>query len=169
MSTLNLLTPPASPDLLTPPSSPEELAPAAPPPPPPVGPQPDLELIDVSHAGYRDIEFRGRKTKEDIKIKVKDIVSCFNLNVDVSAVDQYLVRYSLHDLCKQDLYSLTGTDDSPTVFSEYAQPQELYIKYEGLDILAHNVPKLAPFRDWLESVIVDLHCHEKIDYDALGW
>jgi hypothetical protein len=128
-------------------------------------------LIDVSHARYKDIEVRGRKTKEGIKIKVNDLISCFKLNVVyMSAVNRYLVTYSLQDLCKQDFYSLTGTDNGPTLFSEYAQSQELYIKYKGLDILAHNVPELAPFRDWLESVMdVDLHCHEEIDYDTLGW
>ncbi len=191
------LTPPASPEVLAPPTPPPPppppphsppyppppttpdlldllLTPPPPPPPSPVAPQfpDDLELIDVSHDRY-NIMFRGKKTKEDIKIKVNDLISCFKLNVVyMSTVNQYLVTYSLQDLCKQDFYSLTGTDNSPTLFSEYAQSQELelYIKYKGLDILAHNVPELAPFRDWLESEMdVDLYCHEKIDYDTLGW
>jgi len=164
MLSLNLLTPPTPP---TPPTTPDDERPA------PQFPC-DLELITFEacgpHSRYKDIEFRGRKTKDGIRVKVSDLIIRFKLNVAyMRTVAQYLVAYSLQDLYKQDFYSLSGGND-PTLFSEYAQSHELYIKYKGLDILAHNVPKLAPFRDWLESVMdVDLHCYEEIDYDMLGW
>ena len=61
MSTLNLLTPP---------NTPEECA-------APLFPI-DLEL--VTFGSYQDIEFRGRKTKEDIKVKVTDLIAKFKLN-----------------------------------------------------------------------------------------
>ena len=120
MSSLNLLTPPTTPDDECP-------APQFP---------CNLELIIfVTDDRYKDIEFRGKKTKDGIRIKVKDIISYFKLTfADIKTVTQHLVAY------------------------------------EGLDILVHNVPKLALFRDWLESVMdVDLHCYEEIDYDGLGW
>lgn len=134
----------------------------------------DLELItfDVCPNRYGVIEFRGRKTREGIRIKVNDLITRFKLNVVyMRTVAQHLVTYSLQDLYKQDFYSLSGaSSNDPTLFSEYAQSYELYIKYKGIDILAHNIPKLAPFRDWLESVMdIDLHCYEDIDYDSLGW
>ena len=153
MSSLNLLTPPTTPDDECP-------APQFP---------CNLELIIfVTDDRYKDIEFRGKKTKDGIRIKVKDIISYFKLTfADIKTVTQHLVAYSLQDIYKQDFYSLTGESNN---FSEYTQLYELYIKYEGLDILVHNVPKLALFRDWLESVMdVDLHCYEEIDYDGLGW
>jgi len=162
MSSLNLLTPPTTPDDECP-------APQFP---------SDLELIIFDVCGpndcYKDIEFRGRKTKEGIRVKVNNLIAHFKLNVVyMKTVAQYLVTYSLQDLYKQDFYSLSGVGSNvPNLFSDYTQSYELYIKYKGLDILAHNVPKLAPFRDWLKSVIdvdVDLYCHEKINYDSLGW
>ena len=160
MSSLNLLTPPTTPDDECPaPQFPCEL---------------ELITFDVygPHDRYRDIEFRGRKTKDGIRVKVSDLITRFKLNIAyMRTVAQYLVAYSLQDLYKQDFYSLSGaSSNDPTLFSEYAKSHELYIKYKGLNILAHNVPKLAPFRNWLESVMdVDLHCYEEIDYDTLGW
>lgn len=154
--------------LLTPPTTPDDECPA------PQFPC-DLELITFDacpHDRYRDIEFRGKKTKEGIRVKVSDLISCFKLKTDyMRTVTQYLVTYSLQDLYKQDFYSLSGaSSNDPILFSEYAQSHELYIKYKGLVILAHNVSKLTPFRDWLESVLdVDLQCYEEIDYDSLGW
>lgn len=159
MTSLNLLTPPTTPDEYPAPQFPCDL---------------ELIIFDACgpHTRYKDIEFRGRKTKDGIRVKVRDLITCFKLNVVyIKTVAQYLVAYSLQDLYKQDFYSLSGAGgNDPTLFSEYAQSHELYIKYKGLDILALNVPKLAPFRDWLESVMdVDLHCYEEIDYDRLGW
>jgi len=160
MSFLNLLTPPTTPDDECP-------APQFP---------CDLELITFDMCGvnnsYGAIEFRGKKTKEGLRVKVSDLITCFKLSVAyMRTVAQYLVAYSLQDLYKQDFYSISGANSSDsTLFSEYAQSHELYIKYKGIDILAHNVPKLTPFRDWLESVMdVDLNCYEDIDYDSLGW
>lgn len=157
MSSLDLLTPPTTPD--------DECA-------IPQFPS-DLELITFIDSVYGPhIDFRGKRTKEGIRIKVNDIISHFKLDVDyLRTVSQYIVAYSLQDLYKQDFYSISGASSSDsTLFSEYAQSYELYIKYKGIDVLAHNVPKLAPFRDWLESVMDEyLHCYEKIDYDSLGW
>jgi hypothetical protein len=118
------------------------------------------------------IEFRGKKTRDGLVVKVSDLLTCFKLNVAyMRTVAQYLVVYSLQDLYKQDFYSLSGANkNDSTLFSEYAQSHELYIKYKAIDILAHNVPKMAAFRDWLESVMdIDLHCYEDINYDSLGW
>jgi hypothetical protein len=152
-STLNVLTPPTTPD--------ECEAPC------------DLELVTFGGV-YQDIECRGRKTKEGIRVKVNDLIDTFKLNVSyMKTVARYLSVYSLRDLYRQDFYSITGVDTNsgdPTLFSEYAQSHELYITYKGIDILARNVPKMAPFREWLDSVMeVDLHCYEEIDYDRLGW
>jgi len=154
MSTLNLLTPP---------NTPEECA-------APLFPI-DLEL--VTFGSYQDIEFRGRKTKEDIKVKVTDLIAKFKLNTAyIRTVNQYLVVHSLRDIYRYDFNHIVGQElygPDFDLFSDYAQTHELYIRYKGLDILAHNVPKLAPFRDWLESMMdVDLHCYEDIDYDLLG-
>lgn len=158
MTSLNLLTPPTTPDEYPAPQFPCNL---------------ELITFDVcgSNNRYEAIEFRGRKTKDGVRIKVNDLISFFKLNVEyMMTVVQYIVEYSLQDLYKQDFYSLLGVSSDATLFSEYAQSHELYIKYKGLDILAHNVPKLVPFRDWLESVMdEDLHCYEEIDYDSLGW
>jgi hypothetical protein len=136
----------------------------------------DFELIVFDICGpdncYGGIELRGKMTKENIRIKVDDLISHFKLNIAyMRTVAQYLVVYSVQELYRQDLYSILGvSNNDPTFCLEYAQSHELYIKYKGLDILAHNVPKLAPFRDWLESMMdVDLHCHEEINYDTIGW
>ena len=149
-STLNVLTPPTTPDECEAPQFPC-----------------DLEL--VTFGVYQDIEFRGRKTKEGIRVKVSDLIARFKLNVVyMRTVARHLHAYSLRDLYRQDFYSLTGAGTNsgdPTLFSEYDQSHELYITYKGIDILAHNVPKLAPFREWLDSVMeVDLHCYEEIDW-----
>ena len=156
MSSLNLLTPPTTPNDECPaPHFPSTL---------------ELITFDICPNDYRVIEFRGKKTREGIRIKVSNLISCFKFNKDyMRTVNNYLVVYSLQDLYTQDFYSLSGASD-PTLFSEYAQSHELYIKYKGIEILAHNLYKLAPFRDWLQSVIdVDLNCNEVIDYENLGW
>ena len=156
MTSLNLLTPPTTPDDECP-------APQLP---------CDLELITFGdNNSYGAGEFRGKKTREGLRVKVIDLITCFKLDAAyMRTVAQYLVLYSLQDIYRQDFYSISGANSDSTLFSEYAQSHELYIKYKGIDILAHNVPKLTPFRDWLESVMdVDLNCYEDIDYDSLGW
>ena len=134
----------------------------------------DLELItfDGPNNRYWAIEFRGKKTREGLRVKLTDLISQFNLNIAyMKTVAPYLVAYSLQDLYKQDFYTISGEkNNDSSLFSEYTQQQQLFIKYKGVDILAHNVPNLAPFRNWLENVMdVNLNCYEKIDYDSLGW
>jgi hypothetical protein len=149
MSSLNLLTPPTTPE--------DECA----------SPQfPSLVVFD----SYESISFRGGKNKESILVKVNDLLTYFKLNVDyMRTVSQYIVAYSLQDLYAQDFYNITGAGGNRDVFSEYTKSYELYIKYKGIDILAHNISKLTPFRDWLNSMMDDLECYEEIDYDSLGW
>lgn len=149
--------------LLTPPTTPDESE----------APQFPCDLKLVTFGVYQDIVFRGKKTREGIKVKVNDLIAKFQLNKDyMKTVTSYLHVYSLQDIYMQDFYNLTGAGvhDDRNLFSEYAQSHELYISYKGIDILGHNVPNLAPFRDWLDSVMEeDLYCYEEIDYDGLGW
>lgn len=147
---------------LTPPTTPDDESP---------GSQFPCDLQLVTFDVYENIEFRGSKSKEGIRVKVSDLVSHFELNVAyMGTVAQYLVPYSLQELYKQDFYIITGGKNTESLFSEYGQTHELYIKYKGIDILAYNIPRLTPFRDWLESVVdLDLFCYEKINYDHLGW
>jgi len=122
-----------------------------------------LELVTFDDV-YQDIEFRGRKTKDGIKVKVADLRDRFKLSVAyMRTVGMHMSAYSLRDLYIQDYNSITGGRNScdPSLFSEYAKTHELFISYKGIDILAHNVPRLVSFRDWLDSKIVDLHCYEK--------
>lgn len=155
MSSLNLLTPPTTPDECSAPQFPY-----------------DIELItfDGPQDRYGAIELRGKKTREGIRVKVSDVIAFFKLNIAyMETVGPFLVMYSLQDLYTQDFYSISGASNAHT-FSKYAKSYELYIKYKGIEILAYNVPELTPFRDWLESVMVDdLQCYEEIDYDSLGW
>lgn len=156
-SSTNLLTPPTTPDY--------ECGK------PNFGQSPPLELLSFDQ--YQHIVFRGEKTEEGIRVKVNDLISHFKLNVAyMRTVTPYLVVYSLRDLYRRDFSSIVGSSehDDSTLFSEYAQSNELYITYKGIEILAFNVPKLMPFREWLESVLdSNLHCYEEIDYDQLGW
>ncbi len=152
---MNILTPPT-----TPPTTPDGCD----------GQSPLLDLITFGR--YSEIEFRGVKTEEGIKIKVVDLLTYFKLNIAyMRTVVPYLVSYSLSDLYRHDFYNITGVCDShrdPTLFSDYADSHELYIMYKGLVILAHNIPVLSPFRDWLDSVLeIDLKCYEKINYDDI--
>jgi hypothetical protein len=119
---------------------------------------------------YNDIEFRGEQTHEGIRVKMNDLISYFDLNIDyMKTISRHLIAYSLKDLYMEDFNNITSIDNDPTLFSEYAQSYELYITYKGIDILAYNVPNLGTFRDWLKDNVLDLQCHEEIDYDGMGW
>lgn len=152
MSSLNLLTPPTTPD--------DEWS----------DPKIGLELLSFNE--YQSIEFRGRATSDCILVKVKDLIEYFNLDSQyMRTVNSHLVTCSLRDLYVQDFSSITGASNHSSLFEEYSGSFELYIKYKGIDILAHNVPVLEPFRDWLDTILgIDmLQCFEEINYDALGW
>jgi hypothetical protein len=147
--------------LLTPPTTPDDICEE------PLFTE-NLKLLVLNK--YTNIEFRGALTHNELKIKVEDIISHFNLDKNyLRTVNKYLVTYSLSDLYNQDFSSISSISD-PTLFHEYKKSYELYIKYKGLNILAFNVPELVPLRDWLETILdEDLNCYEKIDYDYLRW
>lgn len=149
--------------LLTPPTTPDYLCDE-----PLFTKKENLKLLVLNK--YTNIEFRGALTYDGLKIKVKDIISHFNLNKNyLRTVSKYLVTYSLSDLYNQDFSSISSICD-PTLFHEYKKSYELYIQYKGLNILAFNVPELIPLRDWLETILdIDLNCYENIDYDNLHW
>jgi len=147
--------------ILTPPTTPDDV---------PILQFPcDITLITFN--AYPEIEFRGTKTREGVRLKVNDLIFHFKLkSTYMRTVAKHLVVYSLRDIYKQDFYSIAGCNDS-TLFSEYSNENELFITYKGLDILACNLPnELGSFRDWLDRELdLYLNCYEEIDYDALGW
>lgn len=149
--------------LLTPPTTPDYLCDE-----PLFTKKENLKLLVLNK--YTNIEFRGELTYDGLKIKVKDIISHFNLDKNyLRTVNKYLVIYSLSDLYNQDFSSISSICD-PTLFHEYKKSYELYIQYKGLNILAFNVPELIPLRDWLETILdIDLNCYENINYDNLHW
>jgi hypothetical protein len=158
MTSFNLLTPPTTPP--TTPDGKELKFPEC------------LDLIIFDQ--YQDIEIRGTKTIDGIKVKVSNLLTKFKLNISyMRTVTPYLVAYTLRELYTQDFCNITESElfDQQEIFSEYENSYELYIKYKGIEVLAHNVPDIMPFKDWLDTVIdtMDLHCHENIDYDKLNW
>jgi hypothetical protein len=140
---------------------------------PPVTPEYKDDLNIIVFDKFQNVEFRGEKTHEGLKIKTFDLVSQFNLNpIYLKTVPKHLLVIPLRAIYMNDfnnIFDFTVTSEQD-LFSEFEEANELFITFRGLNILAHNVESLVPLRDWLDTVLEDeLKCSESIDYDALGW
>jgi hypothetical protein len=140
---------------------------------PPTTPEYNGDLNIIVFDKFQNIEFRGEKTHEGLKIKTSDLVSQFNLNpIYLRTVAQHLIVIPLRSIYMNDfnnIFDFTVTSEQ-NLFSEFEDSNELFITFKGLNILAHNVESLVLIRDWLDTVLEDdLKCNESIDYNALGW
>ncbi len=130
-----------------------------------------LELELVIFKEFDNIELRGTKNENGLLIRLIDLVRYYNVPISyLKIVSAHLKSYSLQDIYTTDYQNINQGNYEVNIFPHYSKKHQLFITFKGLDILACNLPRVKPFRDWLKNKLeMDLNCYEIIDYDNLGW